>query len=341
MNVQLDNSINGLVTTNNISDEDLEREFQNMEKNQTQPNNHSLNNGVDPRDIHICRWMGCMIQFKELDELVNHVNENHIPSKKDITSDFVCRWSGCSRNGANQPSRFALVSHLRTHTGEKPFYCMIPECLKSFTRADALLKHLKAVHRVDASNIQDAYEIIRKNVLRSLQKFEKQNEYKVDLTDNSKKIVSQVERRINNESSMSHDDLINSYMNMRQASKMKLQNKVLDHYKIKKMEFSWPRAEKISNQIIYAIENYCKKIDKLESENKVATVSRLDNIDFLSVDELEKVIEVQKEYQSKLLKLRRLLDDELLKYNNINRYYWLKKQALLNHMLVNEELNNV
>ncbi|TID29750.1 hypothetical protein CANINC_001668 [Pichia inconspicua] len=342
MNVPLDPSNHKLLVTNNISDEDLEKEFQSMEKYQIQQkNNNNISNGIDPRDIHICRWLGCMIQFQELDGLVNHVNENHIPSKKDVTSEFVCRWSGCSRNGINQPSRFALISHLRTHTGEKPFYCMIPECLKSFTRADALLKHLKAVHQVDATNIQDAYEIIRKNVSKSLQKFEKQNEYKIDIGDNCKKIVSQIERRIYNESLMSHDDLIKSYTKMRHASKMKLQNKIADHYKIKKIEFSWPRAEKVTNQISNAIESYCNKKDKLESQNKIATVSGLDNIEELSVQELEKIVEIQKDYQNKLLKLRRLLDNELLKYSNLNRYYWMKKQALLNYMLVNEESNIV
>ncbi|KAI5953340.1 hypothetical protein KGF54_002711 [Candida jiufengensis] len=36
----------------------------------------------------------------------------------------------------------------RAPTGEKPFFCPIPECEKHFTRADALTKHRKAAHNL-------------------------------------------------------------------------------------------------------------------------------------------------------------------------------------------------
>ncbi|KAL9709079.1 hypothetical protein Ac2012v2_007892 [Leucoagaricus gongylophorus] len=35
------------------------------------------------------------------------------------------------------------------HTGEKPFTCSKPECDKSFTRSDALAKHMRLQHNVD------------------------------------------------------------------------------------------------------------------------------------------------------------------------------------------------
>ena len=68
---------------------------------------------------------------------------DHIPPGKDA---YACEWLQCTRNGQKQASRHALITHCRAHTGERPYICSHPGCAKTFTRSDALSKHVRSVH---------------------------------------------------------------------------------------------------------------------------------------------------------------------------------------------------
>ncbi|BGP50975.1 hypothetical protein JCM10450v2_006901 [Rhodotorula kratochvilovae] len=119
--------------------------------------------GFDPAQLQPvrCEWGGgaCGAEFWEVEPLVEHVHNLHAfphdapgapPAPKRgagaAAASYICDWAGCPRRGKTQGSKFALVAHLRSHTGEKPFTCPRAECDKSFTRTDALQKHMRVQH---------------------------------------------------------------------------------------------------------------------------------------------------------------------------------------------------
>lgn len=77
-----------------------------------------------------------------------NLNLEHIGIRK---SSYSCEWSGCPRRGILQASRSALMSHLRAHTGERPYICAEPGCDASFTRQNARSKHMRQQHNREAS----------------------------------------------------------------------------------------------------------------------------------------------------------------------------------------------
>lgn len=115
----------------------------------------------------VCKWIDCDVrEYSNLTSLVDHLNTTHLAHMTHVTPSipirYTCQWENCPRFGIEQPSRFALISHCRTHTGEKPYFCPIPECEKHFTRSDALAKHVKGVH--DLHLVKDALSLIREKV---------------------------------------------------------------------------------------------------------------------------------------------------------------------------------
>jgi len=88
-----------------------------------------------------CKWADCTSGlFIDAHVLGEHMLTCHIGTGR---GDYSCEWKGCSRQNVPFWKRHKLCNHIRTHTGEKPFTCMNPDCRRTFSRQDSLTLHLR------------------------------------------------------------------------------------------------------------------------------------------------------------------------------------------------------
>ena len=76
--------------------------------------------------VTVCRWNGCNHDLGNMDDLVKHIHDEHIGTRK---AKYACEWDDCTRKGLAHASGYALRAHMRSHTKEKPFYCTLPGTL--------------------------------------------------------------------------------------------------------------------------------------------------------------------------------------------------------------------
>ncbi|XP_061465143.1 zinc finger protein GLI2 isoform X4 [Rhineura floridana] len=88
-----------------------------------------------------CHWEGCAKEYDTQEQLVHHINNDHIHGEK---KEFVCRWQECTREQKPFKAQYMLVVHMRRHTGEKPHKCTFEGCSKAYSRLENLKTHLRS-----------------------------------------------------------------------------------------------------------------------------------------------------------------------------------------------------
>ena len=81
-----------------------------------------------------CIYPECSAQFNRTEDLYRHIR-SHSP---DNNGSNTTRCPYCSKR-SNMP---CVVSHVRTHTGYKPFICPFPKCGQKYTQKHNLKTHL-------------------------------------------------------------------------------------------------------------------------------------------------------------------------------------------------------
>ncbi|KAJ1665181.1 hypothetical protein IW140_003545 [Coemansia sp. RSA 1813] len=85
-----------------------------------------------------CAWRSCSAEFGTFHQLAAHLLSAHI----DCESANSCEWYLCDTGGHPMPSRMDLISHLKTHTGNRSYLCPVDGCGKVYKRSDFLAKHI-------------------------------------------------------------------------------------------------------------------------------------------------------------------------------------------------------
>ncbi|KAJ1878771.1 hypothetical protein LPJ57_003227 [Coemansia sp. RSA 486] len=88
-----------------------------------------------------CAWASCHSEFASFHQLAAHLSKDHIGT--DANRPPVCEWRHCALAGSPMSSRYNLITHIKTHTGDRSFLCPFDACDKVYKRTDFLKRHIE------------------------------------------------------------------------------------------------------------------------------------------------------------------------------------------------------
>ncbi|CAL8261262.1 unnamed protein product [Merluccius merluccius] len=87
-----------------------------------------------------CCWDLCLDCFNSSPDLAEHIRGLHVDGQRGGV--FVCLWKGCKVYNTPSTSQSWLHRHMLTHSGDKPFKCVVGGCTASFASQGGLARHV-------------------------------------------------------------------------------------------------------------------------------------------------------------------------------------------------------
>ncbi|XP_070848675.1 zinc finger protein aebp2-like [Chaetodon trifascialis] len=89
---------------------------------------------------YTCCWDQCQLLFPSSPDLAEHIRATHVDGQRGGV--FVCLWKGCKVYNTPSTSQSWLQRHMLTHSGDKPFKCVVGGCNATFASQGGLARHV-------------------------------------------------------------------------------------------------------------------------------------------------------------------------------------------------------
>ncbi|KAI5091165.1 zinc finger protein AEBP2 [Silurus meridionalis] len=87
-----------------------------------------------------CCWDQCPLLFTSSPDLAEHIRSVHVDGQRGGV--FVCLWKGCKVYNTPSTSQSWLQRHMLSHSGDKPFKCVVGGCNATFASQGGLARHV-------------------------------------------------------------------------------------------------------------------------------------------------------------------------------------------------------
>ncbi|XP_051976384.1 zinc finger protein AEBP2-like isoform X2 [Xyrauchen texanus] len=87
-----------------------------------------------------CCWDQCHMLFNTSPDLAEHIRGLHVDGQ--CGGVFVCLWKGCKVYNTPSTSQSWLQRHMLSHSGDKPFKCVVGGCNATFASQGGLARHV-------------------------------------------------------------------------------------------------------------------------------------------------------------------------------------------------------
>ncbi|KAM9705199.1 zinc finger protein aebp2-like [Menidia menidia] len=89
---------------------------------------------------YTCCWDHCQLLFSSSPDLAEHIRATHVDGQRGGV--FVCLWKGCKVYNTPSTSQSWLQRHMLSHSGDKPFKCVVGGCNATFASQGGLARHV-------------------------------------------------------------------------------------------------------------------------------------------------------------------------------------------------------